>query len=127
MNKPPASVVFPADGNLHRLEIRLQAIQLSPYHAGPPDTPSQTTGPGRWVGCHALVPFAFRIQVSHSTQEPPSKSLPAEPGIQQAPRGAHGPLDDPADPAELGLVLDPAPCDAYFDPAAVQVGAAAAV
>src|ERR671916_428753 len=79
----PVSVVFPADGNLHRLEIRLQAIQLSPYHAGPPDTPFQTTGPGRRVGWHALVPFTFRIQVSHSTQEPPSKSLPAEPGIQQ--------------------------------------------
>src|SRR3954447_16306605 len=79
----PVSAVFPANGNLHQLEIRLQAIQLSPYHAGPPDTSSQTTGPGRRVFWHALVPFTFRIQVSHSTQEPPSKSLPAEPGIQQ--------------------------------------------
>src|SRR5947208_13421840 len=31
----PVSGVFPADGCLHRLEIGLQAIQLSPYHAGP--------------------------------------------------------------------------------------------
>ena len=83
-NTAPVSAVFPADGSLHRLEIRLQAIQLSPYHAGPPDTPPQTTGPDRRVGWHALVPFTFRIQVSHSTQEPPSKSLPAEPGIQQS-------------------------------------------
>src|SRR3954453_9529085 len=59
MNNPPVSVVFPADGNLHRLEIRLQAIQLSPYHAGPPDTPPLTTGPGRRVFWHALVPFTF--------------------------------------------------------------------
>ena len=27
---------FPADGTLHLLEIGIQAIQLSPYHAGPP-------------------------------------------------------------------------------------------
>src|SRR3954468_14801784 len=29
------SDVFPTDGALHRLGIRIQAIQLSPYHAGP--------------------------------------------------------------------------------------------
>jgi hypothetical protein len=32
---------------------------------------------------HALVPFTFRIQVSHQTQEPPSEFLPAALGIQQ--------------------------------------------
>src|SRR5260221_8713316 len=32
----PVSGVFPADGKLHLLEIGLQAIQLSPYHAGLP-------------------------------------------------------------------------------------------
>jgi len=31
----PVSGVFPADDSLHQLEIRIQAIQLSPYHAGP--------------------------------------------------------------------------------------------
>jgi hypothetical protein len=30
-----------------------------------------------------MVPFTFRIQVSHQTQGPPSESLPAAPGIQQ--------------------------------------------
>jgi hypothetical protein len=31
----PVSGVFPTDGALHHLGIRIQAIQLSPYHAGP--------------------------------------------------------------------------------------------
>ena len=76
------SDVFPVDGGLHRLEIWLRAIQLSPYSAGP-----ATRRPGRLarplLSWHALVPFTFRIQVSHQTQEPPSEFLPAAPGIQQ--------------------------------------------
>jgi hypothetical protein len=32
---------------------------------------------------HAVVPFTFRIQVSHSAQEPPFEFLPAMPGTQQ--------------------------------------------
>src|SRR5947208_13341224 len=32
----PVSDVFPTGGYLHLLEIGIQAIQLSPYHAGPP-------------------------------------------------------------------------------------------
>jgi hypothetical protein len=35
------------------------------------------------VSWHAVVPFTFRIQVSHSAQEPPFEFLPAMPGIQQ--------------------------------------------
>jgi len=72
------------DGNLHRLEIGIQAIQLSPYHVGPPGAPSLTIGPGRRESWRAVVPFTFRIQISHPTQEPPSKSLPAGLGIQQS-------------------------------------------
>jgi hypothetical protein len=57
----------------------------------------QSTVPNVWtrslVSWHALVPFTFRIQVSHQTQEPPSEFLPAEPGIRQAPRGALEALD----------------------------------
>src|SRR6266851_9802867 len=34
-NAAPVSGVFPADVTLRRLEIGIQAIQLSPYHAGP--------------------------------------------------------------------------------------------
>jgi hypothetical protein len=33
--RAPVSGVFPTDGPLHHLEIGIQAIQLSPYHAGP--------------------------------------------------------------------------------------------
>src|SRR6266511_3443513 len=32
----PVSGVFPTGGYLHLLEVRVHAIQLSPYHAGPP-------------------------------------------------------------------------------------------
>jgi hypothetical protein len=31
----PVTSAFPADVPFHLLEIRLQAIQPSPYHAGP--------------------------------------------------------------------------------------------
>jgi len=46
---------------------------------------------------HAAVPFTFRIQVSHRTQEPPSEFLPAEPGIQPGAswRTAIGPRPGP--------------------------------
>ena len=33
----PVSGVFPADVNFHLLEIGIQAIKLSPCHAGPPE------------------------------------------------------------------------------------------
>ncbi|MCA1601192.1 MAG: hypothetical protein LC776_05970, partial [Acidobacteria bacterium] len=31
----PVTGVFPVDGTLHLLEIRIQAIKLSPYRTGP--------------------------------------------------------------------------------------------
>ena len=77
----PVPGVFPADVNFHLLEIGLQAIQLSPYHRAP-----RSTAPDAWarpaVFWHALVPFPFRVQVSHQAQGPPSESLPAMPGMQ---------------------------------------------
>ena len=57
-----------------------QAFALS---RGSPKAPSPTPGTRPLVSWHALVPFTFRIQVSHQTQEPPSEFLPAAPGIQQ--------------------------------------------
>jgi hypothetical protein len=48
------------------------------------------------VAHHALVPFTFRIQVSHQTQEPPSEFLPAAPGIQQGASRRIGFADDSA-------------------------------
>ena len=37
----------------------------------------------RLAAHHAIVPFPFRVQVSHQTREPPFEFLPALPGIQQ--------------------------------------------
>jgi len=88
------SDVFPVDGGLHRLEIWLRAIQLSPYSAGPATRrPVRLARP--LLSWHALVPFTFRIQVSHQTQEPPSEFLPAAPGIQQGAFVAHRICRDP--------------------------------
>ena len=48
---------------------------------------SRRAAPDTWARpplfWHALVPFTFRIAVSHQTQGPSSESLPAAPGIQQ--------------------------------------------
>jgi hypothetical protein len=73
----PVTDVFPADGNLHPLEIGLHAIQPSPYHAGPPSAPPLTPGPSRRVCWHALVPFTFRHPGKPSD---PETSLRVPPG-----------------------------------------------
>ena len=52
----------------------------------PPHCVGDTTG--RFVAHHALVPFTFRIQVSHQAHEPPSCLSPAAGGYNEAPRGA---------------------------------------
>src|ERR1700730_11296646 len=77
------SDVFPVDGGLHLLEIGLQAIQLSPYSAGPAAPHARTSGHGHRFPGMLWSPSPFRIQVSHQTHEPPSEFLPAIPGIQQ--------------------------------------------
>src|SRR6516165_7483389 len=63
------------------LGIGVQAIQLSPYHAG-------LAGRHLWrlpaapLFGHALVPSGFRLQVNPMAQEPSSEFLLAAPGIQ---------------------------------------------
>src|SRR5918995_5203029 len=52
----PVSGVFPVGVIMRRLEIGIQAIQLSPYHAGPPDASPHTPGHDHRVGWHAIVP-----------------------------------------------------------------------
>src|SRR3954470_11144071 len=57
----PVSGVFPVDVNLHLLEIGLQAIQLSPYHAGLPAHRPQRLDPATgFLACscplHLSVP-----------------------------------------------------------------------
>jgi len=64
----PVSGVFPAGVHLHLLEIGLQAIQLSPCHAGPPNASPRTPGHERRFPGMLLSPFTFRLRVSHRTQ-----------------------------------------------------------
>jgi hypothetical protein len=41
----PVSDAFPVDVSFHLLEIEIQAIKLSPYHAGPPEHRPQRLDP----------------------------------------------------------------------------------
>jgi len=52
----PVSGVFPADVNFHLLEIGIQAIKLSPYHAGPPEHRPKRLEPGLWLAGMLLSP-----------------------------------------------------------------------
>jgi hypothetical protein len=86
----PVSGVFPTDGILCLLEIRLQAIQLSPCRAGPSTRCSYAwTQP--LIFCHAVFPLSFRSQVRHRTQKHPCKFLPTTPGIQRSASWRSGP------------------------------------
>ena len=68
---------------MHLLEIRIQAIQLSPYHAGPSAHHSlRLDMAAGFLACSCPL-LAFRPQLSHQTQKPPSEFLPTELGIQQ--------------------------------------------
>jgi hypothetical protein len=55
----PVTCVFPVDGPLHLLEIRLQAIQLSPISRGVPRciAPLRLDRPS--IYCHAAVPLCL--------------------------------------------------------------------
>jgi hypothetical protein len=56
------------------------------------------------VACwHAVVPFTFRIWVSHWTQEPSFEFLPAAPGIQQSASRRISLLGHPIPARGLGL------------------------
>jgi hypothetical protein len=69
--------------------IGVQAIQLSPYHAGPPAHRHGHLDPAAGFLACSCPWFTFRLQVSHQTQEPPFEFLPAEPGIQPRRLVAH--------------------------------------
>ena len=84
----PVSGIFPAGGPLHLLEIRIQAIQLSPYHAGPPAPRpvrlGTTTG---FLACYCPHrPFGSRLAI-RPRDIPPNPSL-LDRGYSRAPRGA---------------------------------------
>ena len=75
--------VFPVGVHLRRLEIGIQAIQLSPYHTRVPQRPAPYAWTRPLISWQATVPATFRIKVSHRTQEPLSKSFPTASGLQQ--------------------------------------------
>src|SRR6516164_11178631 len=73
----PVTGVFPAGVELHLLEIRVQAIQLLPYHADlPARRPVRLGTAAGFVACY--FPWSpFQGQVSHQTQRYFLQSLPA--------------------------------------------------
>ena len=70
------------DGQLHRWRLGFRQSSFRHITRVP-----QHLAPYAWarplLGWHAVVPLAFRRPVSHQTQKPPSKFLPAGPGIRQ--------------------------------------------
>src|SRR6266705_324799 len=77
----PVTGVFPAGVESHLLEIRLQAIQLFPYHAGPPTRrPIRLGTTADFLACY-FPRIAFRLRVSHQTQGYLLQSLPTLWGI----------------------------------------------
>jgi histidine decarboxylase len=97
----PVSDVFPADALFHQLEIRIQAIQLSPYHAGPP-TPRSI----RLDTAVGLLACSCPLSLSASgkpskTQEHTSSSSRLNRGYDRAPRGAL--LNNVGDPDQAAV------------------------
>ena len=80
----PVSDVFPVGDQLHQLEIGLQAIKLFAVSRGS----DRLLAPYAWARqtaqWHAIVPFPFRVQVSHWTQGYHLQSLPTAWGICQS-------------------------------------------
>ena len=58
----PVTGVFPAGVYSHHLEIGLQAIKLSPYHAGPPTPRPIRLGTRAGFSGMLLSPFSFEAR-----------------------------------------------------------------
>src|SRR3954469_9928936 len=96
----PVSDVFPTDVKFHRLEIRLQAIQLSPYHAGPPTRRSiRLDAAADFLACSCPLNLSAPGKPSDPRNLPPSSS-PLRGGYNKAPRGAQALLDRPPRPGD---------------------------
>ena len=82
------SDVFPVDGGLHRLEIRLRAIQLSSYPAGPAARrPVRLGTAAAFLACCGSLHLSDPGQPSDPGTLPPSSSQLSW-GYTKAPRGA---------------------------------------
>jgi hypothetical protein len=84
----PVTGVFPADGCLRRLEIGIQAIQLSPYHAGPATHRLQRLSTiVAFLACSCPRHLSDQGKAIRPRNVPPSSSH-LRWGYDQAPRGA---------------------------------------
>src|SRR5262249_34362602 len=84
----PVTGVFPAGVVSRLLETGLQAIQLSPYRAGPPARRPLRLGPaaGFLACCCPAPPFRYRSAIRST--DTPSSPCPLRERSSSAPRGA---------------------------------------
>ena len=75
-------------GKLHRLEIGLQAIKLSPYHAGPTGSSPRTPGHESRSNGMLLSPFSFEARSAIGPRDITSNPSLLRRGYVRAPRGA---------------------------------------
>src|SRR5438128_7656233 len=83
-----ASGAMPTDGSLRHLEIGVQAVQLSPYHAGPADASVPAPGPDRRFSGMRLSRSPFGSGLAIGPRNLPSNSSRLRRGYDKAPRGA---------------------------------------
>src|SRR6266852_5568287 len=83
-----ASGAMPTDGSLRRLEIGVQAVQLSPYHTGPADASVPAPGPDRRFSGMRLSRSPFGSGLAIGPKNLPSSSSRLRRGYDKAPRGA---------------------------------------
>src|SRR5229473_4497590 len=83
-----ASGAMPTDVSLRRLEIGVQAIQLSPYHTGPANASVPTPGPDRRFSGMRLSRSPFGSGLAIGPKNLPSSSSQLRWGYDKAPRGA---------------------------------------
>src|SRR6266498_5588520 len=83
-----ASGAMPTDVTFRRLEIGVQAIQLSPYHAGPAHASVPAPGPDRRFSGMRLSRSPFGSGLAIGPRNLPSSSSRLRRGYDKAPRGA---------------------------------------
>src|SRR5712692_6166494 len=83
-----ASGAMPTDVTSRRLEIGVQAIQLSPYHTGPADASVPAPGPDRRFSGMRLSRSPFGSWLAIGPRNLPSSSSRLRRGSDKAPRGA---------------------------------------
>src|SRR6266536_5726453 len=83
-----ASGAMPTDVTFRRLEIGVQAIQLSPYHAGPADASVPAPGPDRRFSGRRLSRSPFGSGLAIGPRNLPSSSSRLRREYDKAPRGA---------------------------------------